>query len=161
MFKLTVLEKAALLKKAGLAHNLLEAKRIHIQEMDGPYNPKRSPEGEWDHCSWHGGPKSGGKVGYSGYNRIYRVSLSSREFVILEISRGYQNESDYPTNHEKEFPDGNCSCCGEFYYLFASEGEEIDKKRIACMELKELLENASKHLPEAIDMLREEIPKIP
>jgi len=154
--ELTELEKAALLVKAGIAKSLLEARTIHLQEMDGQYDPEISPEGEWDHTSWYGGPNSGGEEGYRGFNSIFRVELSGRKFVILEKYVEYVNNSSFETNEERDYPDGDNPNCGTFYYVFHSEGEEIDSARLSATKLLKLLASAEKHLPEALEMLRKE-----
>jgi len=154
--RMTNLEKAALLKKAGVAESLLTARNIWLQEMDGVYNAEKSPEGDWDNRSWYGGPNSGGPEGYRGHNTIHRVTLSGREFVILEKEVKYCNSSDFTTDHERDYPDGDCSCCGTFFYVFLSEGAELDAARVSREKLEELLKDAEKHLPEALDIFREE-----
>lgn len=156
MEKLTDLERAALLKKAGTAGSLLEARAIHLQEMDGVYDVKKSPEGEWDNRSWYGGPNSGGHVGHRGHNTIHRVVLSGRSFVVFKKEVEYRNGSSFMTNHDRDYPDGNCGRCGTFYYVFASEGPELDAARVSRGKLEELLKSAEKHLPEALDIFREE-----
>jgi len=151
-FHLTELEKAALLKKAGIAKSLLEARTIHLQEMDGSYDPEISPEGDWDHTEWYGGPVSGGPEGYRGNNMVRHVVLSGRKFILLEKEVRYVNTSDFRT--EEGNPDN--PRVGIFDYVFQSEGEELDSIRVAATKLRKLLESAEKHLPEAIKMLREE-----
>lgn len=157
---LTRLEGATLLKKAGIVPSLLEGRDFHLQELDGVYDPEISPEGEWDDTAWHGGPNSGGREGYRGVNAIHRVSLSNQEFVILQKERHYVNGSSFETNHERNYPDGDCGCCGDFFYIFRSQGEELDAKRITKEKLEKLLNSAEKHLPEALEMLRIEIVKV-
>jgi len=155
--KLTDLEKAALLKKAGIVDSLLAGRDVHLQELDGLYDPEKSPEGEWDDTGWYGGPNSGGYEGYRGSNTLHRVELSDKKFVILEKERYYVNGSSFPTNHDNDYPDGDCGCCGTFYYVFQSEGEDIDAARVTRAKLESLLKSADKHLPEALDLLRAEI----
>lgn len=155
-FVLTKLEKAALLKKAGIVSSLLESGNLHLQELDGIYDPETAPEGEWDDTRWYGGLESGGREGYRGTNTIYRVSLSNQEFVILHKERYYVNGSSFETNHEKDYPNGDCGCCGDFYYVFRSSGEELDRKRITKEKLEKLFSSAKKHLPESLEMLRVE-----
>ena len=155
-FVLTKLEKSALLKKAGITKTLLEGRDIHLQEMDGLYDPSISPDGEWDHESWYGGPNSGGAEGYYGLNRVFRVELSAKKFVILTKLVRYHNGSSFTTNEERDYPDGDNPNCGTFFYVFRSDGAELDSARLSAAKLQSLLESAEKHLPEAIKMLREE-----
>lgn len=153
---LTELEKSALLKKVGIAKSLLDARDIHLREVDGVYDSEKSPEGEWDNRSWYGGPNSGGYEGKFGDNKIYRATLSGKGFVILEKYVAYRNGSSFETNHDRDYPDGSCPCCGTFYYVFRSEGEELDAARVSREKLEKLLRSAERHLPEALDMFREE-----
>ena len=155
-FALTKLEKAALLKKAEIVSSLLEGREFHLQELDGVYDPEIAPEGEWDDTRWYGGHNSGGHEGYRGTNTIHRVSLSNQEFVILHKERRYVNGSSFETNHDRDYPDGDCGCCGDFYYVFRSQGEELDVRRITKEKLEKLLNSAEKHLPESLEMLRAE-----
>jgi len=156
MEKMSGLEKATLLKKAGIAKTILEAREIWLQEMDGVYDAEKSPEGNWDDRSWYGGPNSGGWEGYRGKNTVHRTTLSGREFVVLEKEQQYRNGSSFQTNHDRNYPGGGCSCCGTFYYVFRSEGTELDAARVSREKLEELLKGAEKHLPEALDIFREE-----
>lgn len=133
MKNLTDLEKAALLKKAGIATSLLEARGIWLQEIDGVYDAEKSLEGCWDNCSWYGGsPDSGGLEGYRGCNTIHRVVLSGRQFVLLEKEVEYWNGSIFTSNHDRDYPDGNCGCCGTFFYVFRSEGPCGGRRPTGC-----------------------------
>lgn len=153
---LTDLEKAALLVKVGIASSLLAARKIYLQEISGAYDPRKSPEGKWSNTGWYGGPNSGGKEGYYGRNTIHRGSLSGQDFVVLEKKTEYMNNSNHSTNHDNNYPGGNCPCCGTRYYVFFSEGDDLDLRRVDHEVLKKLLESAPAHLPETLDMLREE-----
>ena len=149
-FQLTGLEKAVLLKKTGVAKTLLEARGIWLQEMDGVYDAEKSPEGDWDETSWYGGPNSGGYEGFYGNNTLYRVELSGRRFIILEKRVVYKNDSRFDTNYqERDYPI-------KFYYVFCSEGEDLDAARVSRQKLEELLASAERHLPEALEIFRKE-----
>jgi hypothetical protein len=127
-FQLTNLEKAALLKKAGLVPSLLEGRKWYLQEMDGVYDSELSPDGVREDRD--------GKM----TNRVYRVSLSGKNFVILDIMREWFNTDETES----------------WTYVFQSAGENLDNDRLAQEKLQKLLGSAEKHLPEAMDILREE-----
>jgi len=156
MEKLTELERATLLKKVGVASSLLEARGIWLQEMDSVYDVEKSPEGEWDDRSWYGGPNSGGWGGYRGKNTVHRTVFSGREFIVLKKEQYHYNGSSFQTNHDRDYPGGGCSCCGTFFYVFRSEGEELDTARISREKLERLLKSAERHLPESLEIFREE-----
>jgi len=142
-FKLTQLEKSALLKKAGLVKSLLESRDIHVQEISGTYDPEKSPEGSrrWDgenDDSWTEETKC-----------IHRASLSGKQFVILVVyGRGFERSHSRSRDDER-WED-------EKYFIFQSEGEALDAARVSREKLEKLIRSAERHLPEALDMFREE-----
>lgn len=153
---LTELEKAALLKKAGVIQSLLDAGSISLQEIEGTFDPEKSPPGDdWSETRYIGGPHSGGNEGFVNTNNVFRVELSGQHFVLLQKVRRYRNCSTYETDYERSNPDSS----GDretSWFLFRSEGVELDTLRVKRSKLQELLNSAPKHLPEALEALREE-----
>lgn len=147
--KLTDLEKAALLIKSGIAPNLINARDIRLQEMNGVYDPNQSREGNWcdnseeDEMGWH-----------YGFNYVYRVSLNNQQFVILKKENMFEYNQNFSPSRSNYHSD--CNFCGTFYYVFRSEGPELDAQRINREILEKLLTSAKKHLPEALEMFRDE-----
>lgn len=139
-FKLTPLEKACLLTKAGLVESIEDYynSRIHLKEMDGPYDPIMSPahEASWDE-----------DMEVQTYVRTFRASLSAKSFVIVEKHYEF---------HTPERAD-----CVTNFYVFQSEGEEVDSARVTCAKLEKIFRSSKTHLPEALEMLRVEFPSIP
>jgi hypothetical protein len=133
-FRLTNLEKAALLKKAGITNSLLQAVEqdllSSVRELDGVYDPIESPEFE----------------GESGYARVFRAELSGKKFVLLQ--KAWIEQEDLDPKWQS------------YLYLFLSEGEELDASRLSREKLEKLLKSAERHLPEALDILREEYASI-
>ena len=143
-FQLTDLEKAVLLKKRGEVLSILEGRNYRVEEIDGVYDPERAPEGDEEvkvcgfsqaHCTT---------------NLVHRVTLSGQEFVILTKDRWY------PDFDQKYHERGECSFCGTSFYVFRSEGPDLDALRVKREKMEEILARAEKHLPEALEIFREE-----
>lgn len=155
--KLNSLGKATLLVKAGFKDNLLEAKQC-LNRIEVHNEPVSFPQGEEDCRSWYGGPNSGGLEGYVYYRDTRYVTLGEQTFSVTKEEVEYKNGSSYETNHERDYPDGDCPCCGVFYHIAPSTGTwEGDLRRV---QLKELIEWANQFdfaAPEAVEILRKEI----
>ncbi|MDD3284151.1 MAG: hypothetical protein PHZ07_00985 [Patescibacteria group bacterium] len=137
-FKLTPLEKACLLKKAGIIESLAEYDNsFSVREFDTPYDPKKSPamEFSWDEA-----------MEFRSYRKVFKILFSGKLFVVVE---------NYWEGHT---PDNDGIC--QYFYVFQSEGEEIDNARIICAKLEELFRSSKTHLPEALEMLRVEYPNV-
>jgi len=147
---LTELEKKCLFKKAGFINSLLDELPYPIEFRVDMFNPLKAEANSFDHRSWCGGHNSGGNVGWVGSYEVTYVKFSGRQFVILQVNRQHMNGSSYQVDEDDDDPfDGT--------YVFSSDGVEEDMKRVKFEALKYLgVSDGGTHLPEALEMLREE-----